>query len=262
MSEKRPNEPAASAEMLREELSAFMDGELDADRTRFLLQRLRHDAELRARWERWQLLSASLRRQAQPLPVDFADRVASALDAEAVNAVPVRSRALRWAGGAALAASLAVAGVFVFDAMHPLQTGSSAVAATSAGIKPSTPVDAATRLATQSPANVVATIRRTALPLSEPQIEMPRIELPIPVHNGVVGTFRSPLRPVLVRQNRPEPQFSPFPQPFVIDPELAAYLEQQKSGNAHDPFARHRPNFPAAGDDSVRTVAYPQRGQH
>jgi negative regulator of sigma E activity len=240
MSRERVNDEA-----LREELSAFMDGELDADRARFLQQRLRHDADLRARWERWHLQSSALRRQAQPLPADFADRIASKLDAEAVNAAPPRGRALRWAGGVALAASLAVAGVFVFDAMQQPQNASRQVVATPAA------------------APTVASIQRSALRMPEPMIasrqpEAPRIELPIPVHDGVVGAFRSPLRPVWLRQRRPVPRFSPFPQPFAIDPELAAYLEQQKSGGLRDPFARRFADPADAGDSAVRSVAYPQ----
>ena len=221
---------------LHEELSAFMDGELDTVRARFLQLRLRHDADLRARWERWQLLSSSMRRQAQPLPSDFADRVASALDAEAVHAVPVRSRALRWAGGAALAASLSVASVFVFDAMHQPQ--------------PNVPQIAATHV---EPA-AISPIQHTVIAQPEP-----KIELPIPVHDGVVTAFRSPLRPSLARQKPRVPMFSPFPQPYAIDPELEAYLQRQKSGGHRDVFTRDGVNLPDTGDSAVRTVAWPER---
>jgi anti-sigma factor RsiW len=228
-----------SEQALHEELSAFIDGELDADRARFLQQRLRHDADLRARWERWQLLSSSMRRQAQPLPADFADRIASVLDAEAVHAVPVRSRALRWAGGAALAASLSVAGVFVFDAIHQPQPNAPQAAAAQAATSPISP------------------IQRTAIALPEP-----RIELPIPVHDGVVTAFRSPLRPAPLRQQRQAPAFSPFPQPYAIDPELEAYLQRQKSGASRDVFTQGGMNLPDSGNGAVRTVAWPQDGQH
>ncbi len=260
MSEKRSNESVPGDESLREELSAFMDGELDADRARFLQQRLRHDTELRVRWERWQLQSSAMRRQAQPLPVDFADRVASVLDADAVNAVPVRSRTLRWAGGAALAASLAVAGVFVFDASHRPWAGASS---SIASVRPATQPAASVAASSQP----TATVQRAAVVVPEPTITSPRletarIELPIPVHDGVVGAFRSPLRPVLARHRQPRPEFSPFPQPFVIDPELEAYLEQQKTGGTRDPFLRRAPQAQPAQDDSVRAVSYPQGDGH
>ncbi len=221
-------------ETLREELSAFMDGELDADRARFLQQRLCHDADLRARWERWQLLSSSMRRQAQPLPSDFADRVASVLDAEAVHAVPVRSRTLRWAGGAALAALL-ILPVVVFDATHQAQ-------------RPAPQVEA-----TRTEPAAIYPIQHTAFVLPEP-----KVELPIPVHAGVVTAFRSPMRPVQLRHQTKAPEFSPFPQPYAIDPELEAYLHRKKSGTSRDIFTRDAVNMPDTGDSAVRTVAWPE----
>ncbi|HEY2347111.1 MAG TPA: RseA family anti-sigma factor [Xanthomonadaceae bacterium] len=210
---------------LFEELSAFMDGELDAERTRFLMQRLAHDAPLRARWERWQLQSAAMRRTAQPPPAGFAERVAHAIDIDA-QAQPVArvGRGLRWAGGAALAASLVIASTFVFDATH-------------------TPTQAPKVVATTAP---VLPIQRTVLASSEPSIK-----LPIAVQAGVVTAFHSPMHPVLVREPQQRPNFAPFPQPYAIDPELAAYLQSQKSGAPHDVF----------GESPVRTVAFPSNNQ-
>ncbi len=226
------------SEQLHEDLSAFMDGELDAERARFLQQRLAHDADLRARWERWQLLSSSMRRQAQPLPAGFADRVARALDDEAAHAAPTHNRALRWAGGTALAASLAVAGVFVFDTMQRPQSATPATELATARTEPA----------------VIEPIQRTVLPLPEPVIK-----LPIPLQSGVVTTFRSPLHPVLLREQPQRATFAPFPQPYPIDPELEAYLRRQKSGATHDVFAEDAASH---GDGAIRTVAWPQDGQH
>lgn len=223
---------------LHEDLSAFMDGELDAERARFLQQRLAHDIELRARWERWQLLSSSMRRQAQPLPADFADKVSRALDAEAVHATPTHGRALRWGGGAALAASLAVAAVFVFDAMHQPRAATPQI------------------VATHAPAAILP-IERTVLLLPEPVIK-----LPIPLQSGVVTAFRSPLHPVAMREQAQRTTFAPFPQPYPIDPELEAYLQSRKSGSRRDVFTNGAMNLPDASDSAVRTVAFPQDGQH
>ncbi len=238
MSEQAMSEQAMSEEELHEELSAFMDGELDADRARFLQQRLGHDAELLARWERWQLLSASMRRQGQPLPAGFADRVGQALAVPTPQAASVRNRALRWSGGTALAASLAVAGVFVFDAMH----------------EPHSVPQVAT---TYAQPITISPIQRTVLTLPEPVIQ-----LPIPVESGVVTAFRSPLHPVLLRQLPQRASFAPFPQPYPIDPELEAYLQRQKSGATHDVFIENGVKLPDASDSAVRTVAFPQDGQH
>jgi anti-sigma factor RsiW len=227
MSELRMNENE-----LNEELSAFMDGELDADRTRFLQQRLSHDAELRARWERWQMLSSAMRRQGQPAPAGFAERVARAIDAEAAPAHARPMRGMRWIGGAALAASLVVAAAFV---LHPGQKPPAAVA----------PIAAATHAP-------ILPIQRTELPMPEPVVD-----LPIPVRSGVVTAFHSPLQPILVREQPQRPNFAPFPQPYAIDPELEAYLQSQKDGKPRDVLGQD-----PANSGAVRTVAWPQDQQH
>ena len=262
---------------LHEELSAFIDGELDPERARFLQQRLAHDADLRARWERWQLLSSSMRRQALPLPAGFAERVGAALAAQSVPALPTRNRALRWAGGAALAASLGVAGMFVFDAMRspqpvmpaPVAPQVAAVhvepvpAAPRAGMPPAVPAQAD---AVKPVASRMLAARsgsgKHASAVERIHAEMPgsAIKLPIPVQSGVVTAFRSPLRPLLMRLPQQRPDFSPFPQPYPIDPELEAYLQQQRTGASRDVFARDRMSQP--DDGAVRQVAWPQDGQH
>ena len=107
----------------REQLSALMDGALPADETRFLLRRLQHDDSLAECWERWRLSAEVMRglAPAQRLPTDFASRVAASLRGEdqhgaasagtaASGKFAARTPAwLRWGGGAAMAASLAVA---------------------------------------------------------------------------------------------------------------------------------------------------------
>lgn len=97
------------SEALREQLSALMDGELPKDQTRFLLRGLDADAQLAQSWSRYQLASAVMRRQAVFVPVDagFADRVMQAVSQQSA---PARAgvRILRWAGGGAIAAAVAV----------------------------------------------------------------------------------------------------------------------------------------------------------
>lgn len=97
----------------REQLSALMDGALPPDQTRFLLRRLQHDAPLAECWERWRLAGEAMRGLAptQRLPADFASRVGVALHGAAAPALSQVARKpawLRWGGGAAMAASLAV----------------------------------------------------------------------------------------------------------------------------------------------------------
>jgi sigma-E factor negative regulatory protein RseA len=104
----------------KQHLSALMDGELERDQTRFLVKRLDADAELRACWSRWHAAGDSLRGQAPaPMRADFAARVAQVL---ADEAAPRRSQAgplLRWAGGFAVAASVALAALLAVDPSVP-----------------------------------------------------------------------------------------------------------------------------------------------
>jgi Anti sigma-E protein RseA, N-terminal domain len=114
---------ANSREFHREQLSAMMDGALSADEARFLLRRMEHDDELADCWERWQFAGDAMRGIAgRALPADFSRRVgraiaddvalADAIEAQtlAVAAAPgTRRPLLRWGGGAALAASVALA---------------------------------------------------------------------------------------------------------------------------------------------------------
>ena len=114
---------ANSREFHREQLSAMMDGALSADEARFLLRRMEHDDELADCWERWQFAGDAMRGIAgRALPADFSHRVgraiaddialADAVEAHtlAVAATPgARRPLLRWGGGAALAASVALA---------------------------------------------------------------------------------------------------------------------------------------------------------
>jgi|GEM_PF-152734 len=105
----------------REQLSAMLDGALAPDEAKFLLRRLQHDQDLASCWERWQLCG-DLMRGAVPavLPKDFAQRVSAALAAEhelqqAASAQRIGNGRgwARWAGGATIAASVAVAALFV-----------------------------------------------------------------------------------------------------------------------------------------------------
>ncbi len=97
------------SQALREQLSALMDGELPNDQMRFLLRGLDADAQLAQSWSRYQLASAVIRRQAAFVPVDagFADRVMLAVSQQ-VEPGRQGVRILRWAGGGAIAAAVAV----------------------------------------------------------------------------------------------------------------------------------------------------------
>jgi negative regulator of sigma E activity len=131
----------------RLQLSALIDGELPPDEARFLLRRLQHDGELGDCWERWQLCGNVLRGQIAGtlLPPGFAARVATALALEpgATRVVAGRPRWLRWGGGAALAASVAVIALLLVrqsPQVSPLATQGSSQIAAAIPAAPTTPV--------------------------------------------------------------------------------------------------------------------------
>lgn len=112
----------------RETLSALFDGELSADAMRFALKRLDHDAGWRDTCGRWQLIGDALRGEATAaVPSGFAVGVMRTLATEMQGALaaPASKQAVqadssvrassrrRWIGGAALAASVAMAAVLV-----------------------------------------------------------------------------------------------------------------------------------------------------
>jgi sigma-E factor negative regulatory protein RseA len=87
------------SEQIREQVSAFLDGELPNSETELLLKRLARDAELRESFGRYALIGEALR-GASPalLTKGFASRVNLAIDGEPLPAVvqPQNSRSTRW----------------------------------------------------------------------------------------------------------------------------------------------------------------------
>ena len=94
--------PAALDQTLREQLSAWMDGELPDEQARFLERRLEHDPQLRATWERWLQAGACLREPSAILRMDVSAGVAAAM---APRSITGRRRAVPALG---LAAALAL----------------------------------------------------------------------------------------------------------------------------------------------------------
>lgn len=101
------------SEANRENLSAFVDGELEQEQIRFLLRRLDHDVELRAAWTRYHLMGDGLRRQLPPLAgTRFADGVMAAIGPVPASASG-RRRWLQWSAGGAIAAGVAAMALMV-----------------------------------------------------------------------------------------------------------------------------------------------------
>ncbi len=108
MSNEPIQTPPIQSESIKEQLSALMDGELSRDETRFLMRRLDADPQLAKTWSSYQLAGDVLKKRfATPMRADFAASVMQGLDAEQ-EAVAPRNGLLRWAGGGAIAAAVAV----------------------------------------------------------------------------------------------------------------------------------------------------------
>ena len=200
----------------REQLSALMDGALPADQTRFLLRRLQHDAPLAGCWERWRLTGEVMRglAPAQRLPADFASRVSAALRGDVV-AVPVpraaRSPAwLRWGGGAAMAASLAVVALMARQPAGELPSAAAQVASVAAA---ATRLPAGALPEVPSPADAGAAVQAAAGAVA--------VASPRPLRNRDVTQWRAPTRV----------QAAPVRAP-ALDTQTAAAAGSSMLGNA------------------------------
>jgi len=104
-------------EETREYLSALMDGELERDACRFLLRRVETNEDLADNWSNFHLARQCLRKESSLLLInpDFVRGVMQRIEIEVAEAAPSPRAAsinrlswLRWAGGGAIAASVAV----------------------------------------------------------------------------------------------------------------------------------------------------------
>ena len=109
---------------LNEQISALSDGELEADPARFLTRRISNDSALSETWTRYHLIGNCLRGEVcPPLRKDFSDAIWAGIDQDAAEFLPRSAwlgRALRWTGGTAVAASVAVAALMMTTPTPPL----------------------------------------------------------------------------------------------------------------------------------------------
>jgi negative regulator of sigma E activity len=220
----------------RLQLSALIDGELPPDEARFLLRRLQHDGELGDCWERWQLCGDVLRGQIAGtlLPPGFAARVATAIALEpgATRVGASSPRWLRWGGGAAFAASVAVIALLLVrqsPQVAPLASQASSQVAAAMPAAPTTPVpvpaetnpapDIATQAAQLATAVVVTEVpRRIGVRRSRGQSQRAAIraptravaEAPLAIAVSNVTNAATPADPFSARRvslpNRPWPR--------------------------------------------------------
>jgi sigma-E factor negative regulatory protein RseA len=125
------------SEQIREQVSAFLDGELPDTETELLLKRLTRDGELRESFGRYALIGEALRGSgSQILTRGFASRVNLAIDGEPAHAPALATppRASRWwrpLAGVSVAAGVAAVAIVALQqrAISPRLNGASAITA-------------------------------------------------------------------------------------------------------------------------------------
>ena len=139
------------SDILNEQLSALLDGELPPEETTLLLKRLGREAELAGRLSRYRLCGDVLRGERVQPRADFTMRVSARIAAEPPLPVARRAAAPRWLkplAGLAVAASVAVVAVLVLRGSPDL---GAAAPATVAAVTPAPVPAPAERVARVSP---------------------------------------------------------------------------------------------------------------
>jgi sigma-E factor negative regulatory protein RseA len=108
------------SEQIREQVSAFLDGELPGSETELLLKRLTRDPELRQSFGRYALIGETLRGAGgASLSLGFPARVNRSIDGDPAPALPAaRGRSLRWwrpIAGTAVAAGVTAVAVIAWQ---------------------------------------------------------------------------------------------------------------------------------------------------
>src|SRR5271154_5570160 len=110
------------SEQIREQVSAFLDGELPDSETELLLKRLTRDGELRESFGRYALIGEAIRGTSRGLLTKgFAGRINFAIDGEPVTAIGQVERAPAprwWRPFAGVAVAAGVAAVAVVALQH------------------------------------------------------------------------------------------------------------------------------------------------
>ena len=131
---------------IKEQLSAFLDGELPDPESALLLKRLERDDELRGALSRYSLIGAVLRSDGDvPAARQVAARVSAAIAKEPFRAVafvrmPGRESLLRGVAGLAVAAGVAFGAVLLVQQLGTQDSGAPEAVVAQADIPPVEPV--------------------------------------------------------------------------------------------------------------------------
>ena len=150
------------SEQIREQVSAFLDGELPNSETELLLKRLARDSELRDSFGRYALIGEALRGPGRLMAKGFAGRVNFGIDGEPLpaNGHMAQYHPPRWwrpFAGAAVAAGVAVVAVVALQQR--------AVAPT---LRPGAPLSAQSAAAVSAPGLALVQAPREAISYTVP----------------------------------------------------------------------------------------------
>ncbi|MDO4709117.1 MAG: sigma-E factor negative regulatory protein [Pseudomonadota bacterium] len=230
-----------------EQLSALLDGELDADRSRFLLRRLQHDDALADTLSRWQLAADVLRGQGSAAASDgFVARFSARLAAEAPPTTRLQPQATqpeaspqegksgaarpparwRYFAGGAMAASLAFAAFIGLRAPEPGHAP-----AAIATVQPQAP-------------ETVAAAAEAALPEARPAAETP---ITAPQAAAVQPAARQLAQAPRAASRSSRVRNTPAPAATVAN-DLPQVAQNGDVVEARDPFSppQSRPAWPRA----------------
>lgn len=203
-----PNAPAGPDDF-REQLSAWHDGALRDEASRFVLKRLLQDEALRAEVGRWQAMGDALRRASQqPTATDLPVRVAAALSADAGRSAssPRANPAARWIAAGRWMASAAAVGMaaVLFWPSAPDVGNEPALASTMRA----SPAAAPARMASWPvPMRVEASLSASTPEISVP----PLVRAPQPTPEQL-----APL-PAVDAPGRPWPRSAPHDAAYTVD---------------------------------------------
>ncbi|MDH5593708.1 MAG: sigma-E factor negative regulatory protein, partial [Gammaproteobacteria bacterium] len=116
---------------IKEQISALVDGELDANERPLLIKQIEADESLQAEWERYHLISDVLKGHlAHRASPGFAESVRENIEQEPLVQVSqarklFQSNALKYVGGIGIAASVAIVSVLIALPDTPVINGNS-----------------------------------------------------------------------------------------------------------------------------------------
>ncbi|HTB90701.1 MAG TPA: sigma-E factor negative regulatory protein [Steroidobacteraceae bacterium] len=213
------------SEQIREQVSAFLDGELPDTETELLLKRLTRDGELRESFGRYALIGEALRGAgSQTLTRGFAARVNLAIDGEpaqtTTHAQPVRTpRWWRPLAGVSVAAGVAAVAIVALQqrAISPRVSGSAPVTAQNiaAPLKTAAPGQPALQGGggAREPISYTVPVASTEAPSTIAPARLTNYVFAHSKYSSVLGQ-RGVLADLLIEDD--EPQFMPTPR--VVQP--------------------------------------------